>query len=140
MGQYAFGQSYPSVVLDFQTKRSGIINRLEYTSFLNCVHVFCQTTLCPHIDLVIIGLLIKFKSINDAFSIFYNKTIVITGTLSRPRSEIKELLESLGSKVTDSVTNKTDILITGDNPGSKYNKAKELNINIMSEEELYKHI
>lgn len=76
----------------------------------------------------------------DKDSIFYNKTIVITGTLSRPRSEIKELLESLGSKVTDSVTNKTDILITGDNPGSKYNKAKELNINIMSEEELYKHI
>jgi len=76
----------------------------------------------------------------DTNSIFYNKTIVITGTLSRPRNEIKELLESLGAKVTDSVTKKTDILISGNNPGSKYDKAIELNIKIMKEEELYKQI
>lgn len=73
-------------------------------------------------------------------SIFYNKTIVITGVLSKPRSEIKELLESLGAKVTSSVTKKTDILIIGENPGSKHEKALELNIKIMTEEELYKQI
>ncbi len=65
-----------------------------------------------------------------------NKTFVITGTLSIPREEIKELIESLGGKVTTSVTKKTDALIVGINPGAKYEKAKALNINIWGEEEL----
>lgn len=73
-------------------------------------------------------------------SIFYDKKVVITGTLSKPRSEIKEILESLGASLIDSVTKNTDILILGENPGSKYEKAKELNIHIMEEEELYKNI
>lgn len=73
-------------------------------------------------------------------SIFYDKKVVITGTLSKPRSEIKEILESLGASLIDSVTKNTDILILGENPGSKYEKAKELNIYIMKEEELYRNI
>lgn len=73
-------------------------------------------------------------------SIFYDKKVVITGTLSKPRSEIKEILESLGASLIDSVTKNTDILILGENPGSKYEKAKELNIHIMKEEELYRNI
>lgn len=73
-------------------------------------------------------------------SIFYDKKVVITGTLSKPRSEIKEILESLGANLIDSVTKNTDILILGENPGSKYEKAKELNIYIMKEEELYRNI
>ena len=64
-----------------------------------------------------------------------NKTFVITGTLSIPREEVKEKLESLGAKVTSSVTKKTDYVIVGENPGSKETKAKELNITILSEEE-----
>ena len=63
------------------------------------------------------------------------KTFVITGTLSIPRDEIKEKLESLGAKVTSSVTKKTDYVIVGEAPGSKYEKAKELNITILNEEE-----
>ena len=63
------------------------------------------------------------------------KTFVITGTLSIPRDDIKEKLESLGAKVTSSVTKKTDYVIVGDAPGSKYDKAKELNITILNEEE-----
>lgn len=73
-------------------------------------------------------------------SIFYDKKVVITGTLSKPRSEIKEILESLGASLIDSVTKNTDILILGENPGSKYEKAKELNIYITKEEELYRNI
>lgn len=73
-------------------------------------------------------------------SIFYNKTLVLTGTMMRPRAEIKDELELLGAKVTDSVTKKTDYLIVGDNPGSKYDKAKELNISVIEEKELYKYI
>ncbi len=73
-------------------------------------------------------------------NMFYNKTIVITGTLTVPRERIKVLLESLGAIITDSVTSKTDILIVGTNPGSKYNKAIELNKTIINEEELNKLI
>ena len=66
------------------------------------------------------------------------KTFVITGTLSKPRDEYKEVLESLGANVTGSVTKKTDYVLVGENPGSKYEKAKELDITIISEEEYEK--
>jgi DNA ligase (NAD+) len=68
----------------------------------------------------------------------YEKTFVITGSLSKSRDEIKELLESFGGKVTESVTSKTDVLILGESPGSKYEKAKDLNIEIWNEEDLFK--
>ena len=63
------------------------------------------------------------------------KTFVITGTLSKPRDYYKEILESLGGNVTGSVTKKTDYVLLGENPGSKYDKAKELNISILSEDD-----
>ena len=68
--------------------------------------------------------------------LFTNKTFVITGTLSKSRDEIKDLIESIGGSVSDSVSKKTDYLILGENPGSKYNKALSLNIKIIREEEL----
>ena len=68
--------------------------------------------------------------------LFTNKTFVITGTLSKSRDEIKDLIESIGGKVSDSVSKKTDYLILGENPGSKYNKALSLNVKIIKEEEL----
>lgn len=70
----------------------------------------------------------------------HGKTFVITGSLSRPRDEIKEQLEDLGAKVTDSVTSKTDVLIVGEDAGSKYDKAISLNITIWNEEELKKKL
>jgi DNA ligase (NAD+) len=66
----------------------------------------------------------------------YGKTFVITGALSRPRTEIKEQLEELGAKVTESVTSKTDVVIVGEDAGSKYDKAVKLNITIWNEEQL----
>ena len=51
------------------------------------------------------------------------------------RDEGKELIESLGGKNTGSVSKKTDVVVVGDNPGSKYDKAKELGITIWNEEE-----
>lgn len=68
------------------------------------------------------------------------KTFVITGTLSKSRDYYKELLESMGANVTGSVTKKTDYVLLGENPGSKYDKAKELGIKIISEDELNKNI
>ncbi|MBQ1812775.1 MAG: NAD-dependent DNA ligase LigA [Bacilli bacterium] len=64
------------------------------------------------------------------------KTFVITGTLSRPRDEIKEIIETNGGNVTGSVSKKTDVVIVGNDPGSKYDKARELGITIWSEEDL----
>lgn len=70
----------------------------------------------------------------------FDKTFVITGSLSRSREEIRKQLESLGAKVTESVTSKTDVVIVGDNPGTKYDKAKELNITIWGEETLDRNL
>jgi len=71
---------------------------------------------------------------------FAGKTVVLTGTMSKPRSEIKELLESLGAHVTNSVSKKTDYVIVGDDPGSKYEKAKKLGVKILKEDEMWEMI
>ena len=76
----------------------------------------------------------------EVSSPFANKTIVLTGTMSKSRGEIKELLESLGAKVSNSVSKKTDFVITGENPGSKLEKAKKLGVNILSEKEMWEMI
>ena len=70
----------------------------------------------------------------------YGKTFVITGTLSNSRDFYKEKLESLGANVTGSVTSKTDYVLVGDNPGSKYDKAISLGIKILNEEDYNKMI
>ncbi len=63
-----------------------------------------------------------------------DKKFVITGTISfMGRDEIKALLESFGGKTVDSVSKKTDVVIVGEAPGSKYDKAKTLGIEIWDE-------
>ncbi len=67
-----------------------------------------------------------------------NMTFVITGTLSQPRSAIKAWIESQGGKVTGSVSQKTDYLVIGENPGgTKYNRAQALDIPMLNEAALY---
>ncbi|MES9970733.1 MAG: NAD-dependent DNA ligase LigA [Candidatus Thiodiazotropha sp.] len=61
------------------------------------------------------------------------KTLVITGTLSRPRDEIKQTLQGLGAKVTGSVSKKTDYLVVGEEAGSKLAKAEKLGVPILDE-------
>jgi DNA ligase (NAD+) len=61
------------------------------------------------------------------------KTIVITGTLSRPRDEIKTELITAGAKVTDSVSGNTDYLIAGEKAGSKLAKAEKLGVAVLDE-------
>ena len=80
------------------------------------------------------------RDINTTNEKINGKTFVITGTLSKPRDEIKEVLENLGANVTGSVTKKTDYVIVGENPGSKYDKAKSLGISILSESDYEKLI
>ena len=64
------------------------------------------------------------------------KSFCITGTLSRPREEIKALIESYGGKVTGSITSHTDYLLAGDGGGSKRARAEKLEIPIISEQQL----
>jgi DNA ligase (NAD+) len=68
---------------------------------------------------------------------FTNKTFVLTGSLeSFTRDELSDIILNKGGKVTGSVTSKTSVVIVGDSPGSKFDKAKELNIPIWNEDEL----
>lgn len=64
------------------------------------------------------------------------KTFVLTGNLSRHRSEIKAELQALGAKVAGSVSRKTDYVVAGEAAGSKLAKAEELGITILDEEQL----
>ena len=67
---------------------------------------------------------------------FSGKSFVLTGSLQLfTREEAKEKIESLGGKTVDSVSKKTSVVIVGDNPGSKYTKARDLGIEIWNEEE-----
>ena len=68
-----------------------------------------------------------------AASILAGKTFVLTGALSMPRNELKAQLLAQGAKVTGSVSKKTDYVVVGENPGSKYDKAVELGVDILDE-------
>jgi len=67
---------------------------------------------------------------------FKAKTVVLTGTMSESRGAIKEMLESLGAKVSGSVSKKTDYLIYGEDAGSKYDKAEKLGVKTLTEDEM----
>ncbi|MFE0247399.1 NAD-dependent DNA ligase LigA [[Kitasatospora] papulosa] len=62
-------------------------------------------------------------------------TVVVTGTLAaHTRDGAKDALQSLGAKVTGSVSKKTSFVVVGDNPGSKYDKAMQLKVPVLDEE------
>ena len=72
---------------------------------------------------------------------FSGKTFVITGTMENyKREELKEIVENKGGKTSGSVSKKTDVVLVGKDPGSKYDKALELGITIWDEEELNKRL
>jgi len=65
---------------------------------------------------------------------FENKTFVITGTLdSMSRDEIKEQVRLRGGKVSNTVSKNTDFVIAGENPGSKFEKAQDLEVEVWDE-------
>ncbi|ALV24819.1 DNA ligase, NAD-dependent [Campylobacter iguaniorum] len=76
--------------------------------------------------------IVEIKTTQNAFS---GKTFVITGTLSRPRDEIKAELESFGAKVSGSVSSKSDYVLYGDEAGSKLEKALSLGVKTINEQE-----
>lgn len=96
-------------------------------------------------DLKNIKLIDELKKLGLNFSYISNgevnklegMTFVLTGTLEKyKREELTSILESLGAKVTSSVTKKTTGVIVGDKPGSKYDKALKLGIKVYKEEDI----
>ena len=73
----------------------------------------------------------------EAPSPLAGKTVVLTGSLRRyTRQEAAELVRALGGKVTSSVSRNTDYVVAGQDPGSKYTRAQELGVKILSEADL----
>ncbi len=89
-------------------------------------------------DLKAIGL--NFNYIQNSsliFEEFSNKKIVLTGSLeSFSRDELTKIIEDSGGQTSSVVSKNTDLVIVGENPGSKYEKAMELNIQIWDENKL----
>ena len=85
-----------------------------------------------------INYLAEEQNINPNFE---GKKFVITGTLAgMKRDELKKYIENAGGLTVESVSKNVDVVIVGENPGSKYTKAKELNITIWTEEDLKEKI
>ena len=73
---------------------------------------------------------------NTADSVLAGKTLVLTGKLEKmTRSEATTAIEGLGGKVVNSVSKKTDYVVVGTDPGSKYDKAVNLGISIIDEDQ-----
>lgn len=89
-------------------------------------------------ELKSIGLNMNYLGEDSKYNeLISNKRFVLTGTLSFiDRDSLSEILISYGATTSSSVSKKTDCVIVGDNPGSKYDKAKELNILIWDEEKI----
>ena len=84
------------------------------------------------------GVTLIYEKKQDKFKGF---TFVFTGTLLKTtRDKAKESIRSLGGNISDTVSKNTDFLISGKNPGSKYNQAKKLGIKILNEKEFYELI
>ncbi|MGG4166752.1 NAD-dependent DNA ligase LigA [Rossellomorea vietnamensis] len=78
---------------------------------------------------------------SDVDSYFAGKTVVLTGKIERlSRNEAKEKIEMLGGKVTGSVSKKTDLVIAGEEAGSKLTKANDLNIEVWDEDKLMEEL
>lgn len=86
-----------------------------------------------------VGLKMREKRSVLTGGIFQNKIFVLTGSLTRfTRQGATELIESEGGKVTASVSQNTDLVLVGENPGSKYRKALDLDIKIIDEDSFIK--
>lgn len=95
-----------------------------------------EKTLNTISELLELGVNPRFEEKEIIASPFEGKTVVVTGTLKNySRTDIKSKLELLGAKVSGSVSKKTDFVIAGDEAGSKLDKAIELGVNVLNEEE-----
>ncbi|MBY0757416.1 NAD-dependent DNA ligase LigA [Clostridium sardiniense] len=109
----------------------------------NCiVEFFDEEKVIETIDeLLELGVNPVFEEKEILESVFEGKTVVVTGTMEKySRKDIKEKLETLGAKVSGSVSKKTDYVIAGAEAGSKLTKAEELGVKVITEDEFEKMI
>ncbi len=78
------------------------------------------------------GVQVLVKDVSNTNQVLQGEVICITGTFDLPRTAIKAKLEDMGAKVTDAVSSKTTILLAGENPGSKLDKANKMGIKIIT--------
>ncbi|NEW63290.1 NAD-dependent DNA ligase LigA [Granulicatella sp. zg-ZJ] len=101
------------------------------------VHVLLEKLEKAHVNMTYTGI----QKSDVAQSVLTDKTVVLTGKLERfTRTQASEYIVKLGGKVTGSVSAKTDIVIAGEDAGSKLEKAKALNILVWSEDDLHRLI
>ncbi len=87
------------------------------------------------------GITFSLSQESNLEQILLNKSFVLTGSLdSLTREEAKDKIKVLGGKVSNSLSKQTDYVIVGNNPGSKYEKAKKLGVKILLEKEFLKII
>ena len=91
-------------------------------------------------DLFEMGVKIEEAKAQTVDQRFAGKTFVLTGTLSKPRKEVEELIEFYGGKTSSSVSKKTDFVLAGEEAGSKLDKAKNLGVKIINEQEFFKMV
>lgn len=87
------------------------------------------------------GLKINQHIITKKKQVLDGQSFVLTGVLSSlTRDEAKRKIRELGGQTPSSVSKNTDFVVAGENPGSKYDKAKKLGVRIINEEEFLKII
>ncbi len=151
-----FGLGIPGIGLKTATMLSSIYQNIDnlinasYEELMNIYdigEILAKNIVNYFSNIQNIELINKLKAININMNylgeekkeneLITGKKFVITGTLSfATRDEIKKFIEMYNGFVIDSVSKKTDVLILGENPGSKYEKAIKLNIEIWNEEKI----
>ncbi|MBL8994497.1 MAG: NAD-dependent DNA ligase LigA, partial [Spirochaetia bacterium] len=86
-------------------------------------------------DLLSVGVAPFYEEKKAASGVLSGKKVLFTGTISIPRRLAKEKAEAAGAEIVSSISKNTDILIAGADPGSKLTKAKELGVQVITEEE-----
>ncbi len=83
------------------------------------------------------GVAMRGRKRKAAGEVLAGKTVVITGTLSRPRAEFEAAIKADGGRPSGSVSSKTSYVLVGENPGSKLDKARRLGIPVLTEDEFW---
>lgn len=92
-------------------------------------------------ELLELGVNPSYEEVQITESVFKDKTVVVTGTMKKySRNDIKAKLETLGAKVSGSVSKKTNYVIAGEEAGSKLTKAQELGVTVLSEDDFERMI
>lgn len=105
----------------------------------NIVEFFEDEKISNALDILLSkGIILNEVEDDNSSNELENKTFVITGTIENyKRDDIKDLIEKNGGKVSGSVSKNTDIVLCGQNAGSKLTKARELNIEVYEDDKLF---